>query len=118
MASVKPIYVNVDGDFVEVIPTADYLLAKGLTNGTTTLDVNTIKDKLDRIAWSDLVASWTTEPILNAAITGGEVYTYVYGATTYYRFVPTPYTSAQDQFFSGFDGTNLTGLVATRGASI
>jgi len=79
---------------------------------------NSTKDKLDRLNWSDLIINWTAEPVLNSAIIGGEVYDYTYGTTTYYRFVPTTYDSAQDQFFTGFDGTNLTGLIATRGQAI
>jgi hypothetical protein len=46
------------------------------------------------------------------AITGGRVYTYNYGTTTRYRFISTD--NATDAFYSGFNGTNLTGLVATK----
>jgi len=71
-----------------------------------------------RLKWGDLLNTWTAEPVLNTTLAGGEVYDYVYGSTTYYRYVPTAYDSALDQFWSGFDGTTLTGLIATRGISI
>jgi len=82
------------------------------------LDLKGDKVQLDRLTWLDLINSWTEEPILNATISGGEVYDYVFGATEYYRYVPTAYDSALDQFWSGFNGTTLTGLIATRGISI
>jgi hypothetical protein len=77
-----------------------------------------IKDRLDTKSWDWLVASWTAEPTLNAAITGGEVYDYTYGGTTYYRFVPDPYDPTEDKFYSAFSNPTLSGLVATRGQSI
>lgn len=50
------------------------------------------------------------------SITGGRVYTYTYlGAVTRYRFISTD--NATDAFYTTFDGTNLTGLVATKALS-
>lgn len=69
-------------------------------------------------SWFSLVNSWTAEPSLNINISGGDVYNYVYGGTTYYRFVPEPYDSTLDSFYSAFDGSNLTGAIATRGQTI
>jgi len=46
------------------------------------------------------------------AIAGGRVFTYDYGTTTLYRFISTDNTT--DAFYSGFDGTTLTGLIATK----
>ena len=65
--------------------------------------------------WEYLVNNWSVEPVLNATITGGEVYTYILRGTTHYRFIPTTYDPTQDAFYSNFDGTNLTNLITTRG---
>jgi hypothetical protein len=46
------------------------------------------------------------------AIAGGRVFTYNYGTTTLYRFISTE--NSIDAFYSGFDGTNLSGLVASK----
>ena len=73
-----------------------------------------------RLDWADLVITWTATPVLNKAITGGEVFTYTYGTTDRFRFVPSPYDSTLDGFYSTFDsGTDtLSGLLATRGQAI
>ena len=67
--------------------------------------------------WSDYASGPSEAPVLTATIASGEVYSYVYGATTLYRHVPTanPYG---DAFYSNFDGTNLSGLVVSRSISI
>lgn len=90
------------------------------TENTVLVQTGTIilENDISRLEWVDLLNTWTTQPVLNVSITGGDVYDYVYGGTTYYRFVPSPYDSTLDRFFSGFDGTNLTGLLATRGIPI
>jgi len=79
---------------------------------------SSIKDKLDNLGWLELANMWTSEPTLTASIASGDVYTYTYGTPNYYRLDPQPYVSTSDQFFSDFDGTNLTGLLATRGQAI
>jgi len=72
-----------------------------------------------RLDWIDLVTTWTTEPAAQSYSGGdGEVFAYVYGGTTYYRFVPTTYDSALDIFYTTFSDPTLSGVVATRGASI
>tara|TARA_R110002012_G_scaffold284722_1_gene475600 strand:- start:517 stop:1131 length:615 start_codon:yes stop_codon:yes gene_type:complete len=65
--------------------------------------------------WEYLVYNWSSEPTLNTAIVGGDVYDYELDGVTRYRFVPNPYDSTQDAFYSDFDGTNLTNLIVTRG---
>ena len=67
--------------------------------------------------WSDYANGPSEVPVLAATIASGEVYSYVYGATTLYRHIPTanPYG---DAFYSNFDGTNLSGLVVSRSISI
>ena len=79
-----------------------------------------LQAQIDTLAssWISLVNGWTIEPTLNASISGGDVYNYTYGSTLYYRFVPEPYDSTQDIFYSGFDGTNLTTSIAIRGNTI
>jgi hypothetical protein len=85
----------------------------GITGGIT--QINEVVQK----TWVSLVNSWTTTPTLNINISGsGDVYDYVYGGTTYYRLVPDPYDSTLDSFYENFDGSNLTGLIATRGQTI
>jgi hypothetical protein len=69
-------------------------------------------------SWVTLSQTWTQAPILVTAIPGGDVYLYTYGSTSFYRFVPNPYDSMLDQFFSAFSNPNLTGLLATRGTPI
>jgi len=75
-------------------------------------------DDLIGITWGGLVAIWTAEPTLEASITGGDVYKYTYGSTIYYRFVPDTYDSTEDKFYTTFSNPTLSGLVATRGASL
>jgi len=65
--------------------------------------------------WEYLVYNWSSEPTLNAAIVGGDVYDYELDGVTRYRFVPNPYDSTHDAFYSDFDGTNLTNLIVARG---
>ena len=72
----------------------------------------------NKLQWIDYSTNWSQEPVLEATITGGEVYRYVYEDGTLYRFVPTDYTASVDAFYRSFDGTNLTGLVAQRGMKI
>lgn len=68
--------------------------------------------------WVTLKDSWTTAPVLIDTIAAGEVYQYAYGATIYYRLVPSPYDSSLDQFFSTFSSHNLSGLIVTRAQPI
>ena len=75
-------------------------------------------DDLIGKTWGGLAVIWTEEPTLEASITGGDVYKYTYGTTIYYRFVPDPYDSTEDKFYSSFSNPTLSGLIATRGASI
>jgi hypothetical protein len=77
-----------------------------------------IQEQLNKTDWTTLATTWTSTPTLNINISGGDVYDYEYGSTTYYRFVSEPYDSTLDSFYSAFDGSNLTGLIATRGQSI
>jgi len=63
--------------------------------------------------WISLVVG--VEPSAEVSIPSGEVLTYDYGDTTLYRFIASD--DSLDAFYSTFDGTNLTGLVATKALS-
>jgi hypothetical protein len=65
--------------------------------------------------WSILASEWTEEPTLNQVVTGGDIYTYTYGGTNYYRLVPSPYDATEDKFYSTLVGDVLSGEVASRG---
>jgi hypothetical protein len=72
-----------------------------------------------RLKWADLVTTWTSEPTEEAYSGGdGQVFSYTYGTTAYYRFVPSTYDSTEDKFYSSYSNPTLSGLVATRGNSI
>ena len=47
----------------------------------------------DTIDWIVLLNSWTTPPVFNQTIAAGDVYTYTYGSTLYYRLIPSTYDS-------------------------
>ena len=68
-----------------------------------------------KINWEYLVSNWSSEPTLNAAIPGGEVYNYTLNGTTRYRFVPSVYDPAQDAFYATFTSGTLSNLIVTRG---
>ena len=67
-------------------------------------------------SWVYLATSWDSAPTVNKVITGGTVFNYILGAVTRYRFVPEPYVSADDAFYSAFDsGTDtLSSLIISR----
>lgn len=67
------------------------------------------------IDWIYLKEKWDAPPTLNATISSGDVYNYTLGGVTRYRLVPEPYVAANDAFYTGFDGTTLSGLIAARG---
>ena len=74
-------------------------------------------------SWIALASQWQSAPTLAGTIALGDVYTYTYddgasGATTRYRLVPSTYSATTDAFYTGFDGTNLTGLVTTRAMEV
>jgi hypothetical protein len=65
--------------------------------------------------WTFLVTNFDTSPTINGTITQGVVYNYIYDNITRYRFVPTIYDPKEDSFYSGFNGTTLTGKIISRG---
>lgn len=65
--------------------------------------------------WIYYATTWTTAPVFNSSITGGDVYDYVLLGTTRYRFVPSTYTAADDAFYTTFSAGTLSGKIASRG---
>lgn len=65
--------------------------------------------------WMYYAITWSSTPAFLETITGGDVYVYTLDAVTRYRFVPSPYDSEDDAFYSTFTTPNLSGLIATRG---
>jgi len=67
--------------------------------------------------WMSLARGYSVEPVLHTTLLDGEVYTYVYtdqlgATTTLYRYIKTDLTL--DAFYSGFDGTTLSGLITQK----
>jgi hypothetical protein len=65
--------------------------------------------------WMFFVTTWTTPPTQVGTTASGIVFEYVFGGVTRYRFVPNSYDATLDAFYSGWDGTELTGLIVARG---
>lgn len=65
--------------------------------------------------WNYFATTWSVEPSQVGTTGSGVVYSYELDGTTRYRFVPNTYDSSQDAFYSGWDGTSLTGLIIARG---
>lgn len=81
-------------------------------DGTTSSPLSIVGGGAD---WTYYATTWTVEPSLNTAITGGEVYNYTLNGTTRYRFVPTTYDATQDAFYTTFSNPTLSGLIVARG---
>jgi hypothetical protein len=82
--------------------------------GTQTLKNKTVVD------WMTLVRGYNTTPTLLATIGTGDVYTYVYNSSpsniTYYRYIATD--GRTDAFYTSFNGTSLSGLVASKSITL
>lgn len=102
--------------------------ATSAASGVTAYDLarvngftGTVDDWLDSLvgetvgAWTLYAAQWDAAPSKVADIAGGSVWSYTHEGVARYRFVPSPYAAAQDAFYSDFDGTTLSGLLAARG---
>jgi hypothetical protein len=81
---------------------------------TQTLTNKTVVD------WMTLVRGYNTTPILLATIASGDVYTYVYNSSpsniTYYRYIAND--GSEDSFYSSFNGTIVSGLVASKSITL
>jgi hypothetical protein len=82
--------------------------------GTQTLKNKTIVD------WMTLVRGYNTTPTLLATLGTGDVYTYIYNSSpsniTYYRYIATD--GSVDAFYSSFNGTTVSGLVASKSITL
>ena len=67
--------------------------------------------------WLKLTTSFSSIPTLNTPLLGGSVYNYLYNndVLTLFRYIDA---TGGDSYFRNFDGTNLTGLVATKTQTI
>ena len=75
-------------------------------------------DPSDELTWMDYVGNWTEEPTLVGATVEGDVYSYVYTTSTYYRLVPYSTSTLKDSFYETWNGSDLTNLVTTRTLNI
>jgi len=65
--------------------------------------------------WEFYACNWTVAPTEVSTITGGTVWEYTLDGTTRYRFVPSPYDSTLDAFYTTFVDPTLSGLIVSRG---
>ncbi len=65
--------------------------------------------------WNYYALTWTEPPVFVETISGGDVYEYDLDGTIRYRFVPSPYDSELDAFYSSFSTPTLSGLIVSRG---
>jgi hypothetical protein len=94
------------------ITTVEIDVMRGMPGQDGTSDLTTL--------WFYLASSWTSEPTVNltSPALGGTVYTYIYGSTTYYRHVPSPYDPAEDAFYETYSGGVLSNQIAVKGIAI
>ena len=65
--------------------------------------------------WIDYATQWSITPTLIETTSEGSILSYMSGGVNKYRFVPSPYVPVEDAFYSEWDGSFLTGLLARRG---
>ena len=72
---------------------------------------------VDTNDWIKLTTSFSSIPTVNGALFGGTVYNYLYNndALTLFRYIDV---TGGDRYFQNFDGTTLTGLIATKAQTI
>lgn len=70
------------------------------------------------LAGAAYVAAWAgradTDLSGLATLPTGAVFEYILSGVTHYRFVPDPYDASGDAFYSGFDGSAVSGLIVAR----
>tara|TARA_R110000737_G_scaffold285851_1_gene292393 strand:+ start:6 stop:1106 length:1101 start_codon:yes stop_codon:yes gene_type:complete len=77
----------------------------------------TVNVQANQSYWVTLATGFHVEPTINTTLVDGDVYNYVYlnednTQTTYFRYIKTDGTF--DAFYTGFDGTNLTGFIVQK----
>jgi hypothetical protein len=81
------------------------------------LDVGLINGvAVGRLQWVNYATTWTQKPVKIEDVAGGSVIQYVYGQTTLYRFVPSPYDAEEDAFYREYNLSTLSTLLARRGS--
>ena len=68
--------------------------------------------------WIDYASCWEEEPTLLGTTVEGEVYSYKYTNSTYYRLVPNSNSQLKDSFYRNWSGTSLSDLITTRTINI
>lgn len=63
-------------------------------------------------SWIEMISQ--AEPVFNADIVSGSVYTLTNSSITRYRFIPEPYDFSLDKIYGAFDGSNLSIELASR----
>lgn len=120
-----PIEVTVQPTVVEVniSPTiTEVIVSEGLTAPPVPLLWIDIAGEVEYTGVEGILSApaLEIEPEVETAISLGIVLTCVYKGSPAYRFISTALTAngypAEDSFYSGFVGTTLSGLLATRGA--
>lgn len=98
--------------------TADNIIFDNTKSGVDAENVQTAIDKLfyigDEQLWSKYMQNWLVAPFHIHNTTDGEIYQYTFTDNILYRYIPNDYDSQNDAFYSGFDGENLTNIVAKR----
>jgi len=65
--------------------------------------------------WEYYAINWSNAPVQVGTTLAGAVYSYILGATTRYRLVPTVYNPVNDSFYLNFTGGVLSDLIVSRG---
>lgn len=65
--------------------------------------------------WADFVTQWSVPPELLETQLTGQVWRYVKGPQTVFRFVPATYSATEDKIFGTFVSPTLSDLITARG---
>jgi hypothetical protein len=104
---------------IETVTEPSVLTVVSSSDHVTEVVTGASTDPAAGFTWRKLVIQWTEIPVETTYSGGdGKVFIYVYGLTTYYRFVPAAYDPNLDIFYSTYDDPALSGVIATRGVSI
>lgn len=122
-----PIYISVESVTSELSGLdvdSNYLIETNEINSTSILiepiEYSITLDTIETITspeyeWIDYIVGWTSTPTYQASITGGSVFLYNMDMGNVYRFVPDPYNSLNDAFYSDFNGSSLSNFLVSRG---
>ena len=106
--------VAVDGGSFDVETGAFTLTDNSAETPDVVIDLSALKFPM---TWQNLTAHWDVEPAQIGTTEDGVVFSYMLGGVTRYRLVPDPYDATQDGFYSGWDGSALSGLIVARGGA-